>query len=181
LGFKHPILKKGGHQLLEQNYRTQTFKSSSYHLSAVHGSGEKTTTQNEIQILIAELLLSQKARDLVLYEHDEDGFTDYSIIVSGTSSKHVQGMALRLRQLLRKKGCTPLSFSGLDTGNWILIDCGSVLVHLFHEESRVYYDLDTRLSEEAHYVVLPTELEAERKSLNTGLFAIHRPVVVNAR
>lgn len=69
-------------------------------------------------------------------------WTDYLVIASGTSSRHVLAMAHNLQEELKKMGYRP-RLEGLNTaGNWVVLDMESIIVHLFNPESRLYYALE---------------------------------------
>ncbi|MBW1933858.1 MAG: ribosome silencing factor, partial [Deltaproteobacteria bacterium] len=81
---------------------------------------------------------------------DMRGFSslaDFFIISQGRSTKHVQGIANKLRKNLRKKGTKCRGVEGEKEGKWILMDYGDVIVHLFYEPIRDFYDLEGLWSE----------------------------------
>ena len=67
---------------------------------------------------------------------------DYFLLLSTNNKRHCQAIADFLREELTKAGETPLRVEGYHEGGWILLDCGSVVVHVFHEEERRYYNLE---------------------------------------
>ncbi|MDK2821028.1 MAG: ribosome-associated protein [Clostridia bacterium] len=67
---------------------------------------------------------------------------DYFIITSGTSTTQVQAIANRVEELLKDEGVKPLNIEGLNSARWVLLDYGSVVVHVFLEEERDFYDLE---------------------------------------
>lgn len=67
---------------------------------------------------------------------------DNMIIVSGRSTKHVSSIADNLVSYLKKKKIDVLGVEGLLASNWVLIDLGDIMVHVFHPESRKLYDLE---------------------------------------
>lgn len=66
---------------------------------------------------------------------------DYMVIVSGRSSRQVVGMAEKLRERLNKEGVR-VRMEGQDTGDWVIVDAGDVIVHLFRPEVRDFYNLE---------------------------------------
>jgi len=85
-----------------------------------------------------------KALDLVLLEGSEvSSFTDYFLICSGKSSRQVQGIADNLEAALREHGFKPLGVEGQSEGQWVLMDYGDVIVHIFYEPVRSFYDLES--------------------------------------
>lgn len=68
--------------------------------------------------------------------------TDVFIIASGTSRRHVMALAEETEMQLKADDRRPLRREGMDDGTWVLLDYGDVVVHLFDEETRAYYDLE---------------------------------------
>lgn len=68
---------------------------------------------------------------------------DYLIIASGRAARQIAAMAHYLRETFEKLGATRVRVEGLPEANWVLVDAGDVVVHLFRPEVRRYYDLDS--------------------------------------
>ena len=97
----------------------------------------------QLAIAIAKLLDSKKASSVkVLKVRDLTILTDYFVIASGTSSTHVKSLAEETEFQLGQQGVKPLRTEGYDSKNWILLDYGEVIVHVFYPEARNYYDLE---------------------------------------
>lgn len=99
-------------------------------------------------ILCARTADQFKARDLVLI--DVSGlasFSDYFLIGSGQSTRQVQGIADNMVTALRKGGIRPLGVEGMKEGRWVLMDYGDVVVHLFFEPVRHFYDIESLWSD----------------------------------
>jgi ribosome-associated protein len=85
-----------------------------------------------------------KGRDtLVLDVHSISDFADYFVVVSGRSDRQVQGITNRVVDELCRLGVKPLSVEGYEDGQWVLIDCGDVVVHVFYEPMREFYDIES--------------------------------------
>ncbi len=69
-------------------------------------------------------------------------FCDYFIICSGVSKRQIQGIAKAVEKHLRQSDVSQLGHEGWDEANWILLDFGGLLVHLFMPDTRQYYDFD---------------------------------------
>ena len=69
-------------------------------------------------------------------------FTDYFVLASGSSERQVQAIADGVEERLREQGLRPLSAEGYPRGQWVLLDYGSFLVHVFTEERRAFYGLE---------------------------------------
>ena len=68
--------------------------------------------------------------------------TDVFIIASGTSRRHVMSLAEEAELRLKEQDRRPLRREGMNRGTWVLLDYGDVVLHLFDEETRAYYDLE---------------------------------------
>ena len=93
---------------------------------------------------------------------------DYCVIVSGTSDRHVQGVADKIERALRNIGSHPVSIVGRENAQWILLDYADLVIHVFYEPTRQYYEFDT-LWKQAKPLALDPELEAQARKLRTGV------------
>ena len=71
----------------------------------------------------------------------KSALADYMVIVTGTSTRHVSAMAVKLKQRLAKEGITA-RIEGASIGDWVIVDAGDVIVHLFRAEVRNFYNLE---------------------------------------
>jgi len=102
---------------------------------------------------------SKQAKDLrILDLRSISAFADYFILVSGANTRQIQAIADEVEMQLKKAGDRPLSIEGYDNAEWVLMDYGDYLVHIFSEKARAYYDLE-RLWRDAK-VVEPESLTA---------------------
>ena len=84
-----------------------------------------------------------KAQKVVVIDlKGKTAIADYMIIASGTSQRQVSTMAEHLRVRLKSLGIKSVSVEGISQGDWVLIDGGDVIVHLFRPEIREFYDLE---------------------------------------
>lgn len=99
---------------------------------------------NDSQLnLFVEAVLGRKAFDVVLLDVGElTSLADTFIICSGRSNRQVTAIADYIRSDLKKKGVKPLSIEGLKEGHWVLMDYGSVVIHVFYDPVRNFYDLE---------------------------------------
>lgn len=89
-----------------------------------------------------------KALDLLLLDVSGfSSFADYFIICSGKSSRQVQSIAENVESSLRETGIRPLGVEGKREGHWVLMDYGDVIIHIFYEPVRSFYDLESLWSE----------------------------------
>lgn len=105
----------------------------------------------EIQDLNSEQLLNfaldkvddMKARDIVKLDVKEvSSVTDYLVICSGNSKRHVQSIAEHVAKETRHAGEELLGIEGQDVGEWVLVDLGDVVVHVMQDQTRDLYDLE---------------------------------------
>ena len=105
-------------------------------------SQEDTETRKRV-LLCVNALLQKKARDLkVLKVSAVSSFTDYFVICSGGSDRQVQALAEAVRENMKKSGILPLGVEGEAIGKWILMDYADVIVHIFYEPIREFYNLE---------------------------------------
>lgn len=97
----------------------------------------------EIAKLAAATGIAQKGRDVVVLDVRKlSSFTDYFVIMSGRSTRHVQGLAQAVDDELGLKRLKVTTSEGLEEGLWVLLDYNDVVVHIFYHETRPFYDLD---------------------------------------
>jgi ribosome-associated protein len=97
----------------------------------------------ELALALAEIADNKKARDIrVLEITDLTVLADYFVLCSGTSTTHVKTLAGEMDFVLKERGVAPHHIEGRDAGNWMLLDYGSVVVHVFLPETRAFYDLE---------------------------------------
>lgn len=92
--------------------------------------------------------LERKAKDLtILSVRGLSSFTDYFVVCSGTSDRQVRAIADSIAQRMKESGVLPLGIEGRQAGGWILMDYGDVVVHIFLEPVREFYDMERLWSE----------------------------------
>ena len=101
--------------------------------------------------------LERKAKDLIILNVKEiSAFADYFIICSGTSDRQVRAIAESIQERLKSAGILPLGIEGETAGQWILMDYGDVIIHVFLETVRTFYDIE-RLWSEAPRMDIPDD------------------------
>lgn len=103
----------------------------------------KTGSPDKLARLIARILDDGKAEDLVTIDlRGKSSIGDYMVVGSGRSQRHVAALAGQLVDKLGDAGVRHLSVEGLEQGDWVLVDAGSVIIHLFRPEIRELYQLE---------------------------------------
>ena len=97
----------------------------------------------EMAKLAISALEDKKAEDIALIDISEVSvLADYFLIASGTNRSQIQAMIDNVEEQLGKKGCNPKQIEGYESANWILMDYGDIIVHVFDSENRLFYDLE---------------------------------------
>lgn len=124
-------------------------------------------TSKEKALKIAKFLENKKVSDLKILElKDLTIITDYFVICSGESTTQVKAFTEHLLEQMALENFKPSGVEGFDYAHWVLVDYGDVIVHIFLEETRRYYDLE-RLWFDAPRISLQTSIEDK-------ILAIHR-------
>src|SRR5687767_2407474 len=112
-------------------------------------------------ITAAHAAAEKKAIDIVVLDLREIAtFTDYFVITSGTNERQVQAISDEVYETLKKAGSPAARVEGYKTAEWILLDYGDFIVHVFEQKSRNFYDLE-RLWRESKRAALPSEITGE--------------------
>ena len=100
-------------------------------------------TSEEVAKLVIAALEDVKAQDIVsINVREKTSVTDFMVIASGTSNRHVKSLVDNVLEKVKEKGVRPLGSEGLDTGEWALLDLGDVVVHVMLPTARQFYDLE---------------------------------------
>lgn len=92
---------------------------------------------------IAKTAYEHKGLDIVVMDFRKAvSFTDFFVIVSGTSDRHIQAVSGAVEEDLSKKKIEPVSKEGYKLGRWIVLDYSDVVVHIFHPTEREHYRLE---------------------------------------
>lgn len=102
----------------------------------------------EKALICARAALDKKAEDLQMLDvRTISFFSDYFIICSGHSTRHVQGIVQAIEESLRPHKIYPKGVEGLGQGQWVLMDYNDVVIHVFYTTTREFYDLESLWSE----------------------------------
>ena len=98
---------------------------------------------NNITKKVHKVLSDNKAKDIIKINLEKkSSIADFMIICSGTSSRHVISLSNFLLDALKKENLNTLNVEGKSNGDWVLVDAGDVIIHLFRSEVREYYGLE---------------------------------------
>lgn len=97
----------------------------------------------QLKDFVVDQLEEIKAKEIKVIELAEDNtIADYMVICSGTSSRHVKSIAILLIKALKERNTPPMGIEGEDASEWVLVDCGDVIVHVMQPTTRDYYQLE---------------------------------------
>ena len=97
-----------------------------------------------VKTLALNALEDLKAEDIeVMDVKEKTSITDWIIVASGTSSRHVKSIANNVVMEAKKAGVPPFGVEGEDAGEWVLVDLGDAIVHVMQKEVRAFYDLES--------------------------------------
>ena len=109
----------------------------------------------------------KKALEIVVLDLREiASFTDYFVITSGTNVRQVKAIADEVVEQLKKQGTRAARVEGYGTAEWVLVDYGDFVLHVFEDKARKFYDLE-RLWRDAARVPLPSDLTGTDSSLRS--------------
>ena len=111
---------------------------------------------------IAQLLYDRKARDILALKVDHlMVITDYLVLATGSSALQTHALMDHLDQELSALGVQPRRIEGQQAARWIVMDYGTIIVHIFHPEDREFYRLERLWSDGSNRLVLPYEEEGK--------------------
>lgn len=104
---------------------------------------QNTLTTDKLQAIILDALDDLKATDIKVF--DTEGLTDEFdkvIIATANSNRQTRSLANHVHEKVKENGGDVLSTEGEDTGEWVLVDCADIVVHLMQAPIRAYYNLE---------------------------------------
>lgn len=114
------------------------------------GAAKKSEPASEerarkLALAIAHVALENKALNVEIIDvHGKVDYSDYVVVMSGRSDRQVTSLGRNIEEGVKQQtGARCLGIEGMPQGTWLLMDYGDVVVHIFHEDTRGYYDLET--------------------------------------
>ena len=118
--------------------------------------------ENELVQKIASVLWDRKALDIVALDVRElTVLCDYMIIASGRNANQVKALYDDVDEAMAKEGVTLRRSEGSAEGRWVVLDYSTILVHIFHQEERAFYNLERLWDDGTNRLVLPFDQTAE--------------------
>ena len=110
----------------------------------------------DIVACVAHSCSEAKGKDIMILDLTKiSDLASHFVIVSARSDRQAQGICNRVLHDLSSIGLEPMSVEGLENGQWVLLDLGEVLVHIFYEPLREYYDLEGLWAKAKRVSLLP--------------------------
>ena len=117
---------------------------------ALSGALSNDSLAADLLATVHASLEDSKAEDIVAVDlGGKSSVADHMVIASGRSNRHVSAVADKLLQTLKEQGAGPARVEGLAQADWVLIDAGDVIVHIFRPEVRSFYNLEKLWSSES--------------------------------
>lgn len=99
--------------------------------------------KDELKAFLADKVSDMKAEDIKTIDViGKSSVTDYMVICTGTSKRHVTSIANNVANEAKNIGLTPFGVDGENEGEWVVVDMGDVMVHVMQEEQRELYQLE---------------------------------------
>lgn len=96
-----------------------------------------------IRTLAISSLDADKAQDIQVIDlRGQSSLADFMVVATGTSSRHVYALADKLAERLSKTGLADINIEGQKTSDWVIVDAGDVIIHIFRSEVRDFYALE---------------------------------------
>jgi ribosome-associated protein len=102
-----------------------------------------TITPRQLALLAAETCDEKKAKDIVVLDVRKiTTISDYFIVCSTSNERQARAIAESMRMKLKEMGRREMGVEGIEDGRWVLQDFGDIVLHIFHESQREFYDIE---------------------------------------
>ena len=101
-------------------------------------------SSRELAVAVCKALSDKLGKDIVaLYVREKTNLCDYFVVASGSNAPQIRAMGERVEELIeREYGLVPSRTEGVRDGRWAVVDYGDVIVHIFNDETRLFYHLE---------------------------------------
>ena len=105
---------------------------------------ENNVNSRDLALEVCKALADKRGKDIVcLYVREKTDLCDYFVIASGSNAPQIRAMGERVEELVEKElGLVPTRTEGVRDGRWAVVDYGDVIVHIFNDETRLFYHLE---------------------------------------
>ena len=105
---------------------------------------ENTVSSKTLALTICKALADKRGKDIVaLYVREKTDLCDYFVIAGGSNAPQIRAMGERVEELVeRELSLVPSRTEGVRDGRWAVVDYGDVIVHIFNDETRLFYHLE---------------------------------------
>ena len=119
-------------------------------------------TETALAQSIATWLYEKKAYDVIALKVDHlTVIADYMVIATGRNMTQVKSLADEIDEKMAEAGCNLRRMEGQTEGRWVVMDYGNILVHIFHQEERTYYNLERLWEDGSNRLILPFDQTEE--------------------
>ena len=154
-----------------------SLQSNQEHSANQEHSGSETLLLTEtpgsayyLPYLAVKAAVDQKGLDIRAIDVSHcTNITDVFVLISGTSERHVESLSDKIRTALGKEGESAQRSSGYESSNWVILDYGNMVVHIFYEPTRQHYHFD-ELWKKGKALSPTPALEREMRMLRTGMY-----------
>lgn len=140
---------------------------NSFGLNATEIDLENTIADDSDRVLIKrmlDLLSDEKAEEIVFIDAKKrSSLADYLLVCQGRSQLHCRSIAQNVEYNLKQEGEISLGLEGEREGNWVLLDYGNIILHVFHPEIRKYYKLEELYSKRPSEVYSDSSVPSKYK------------------
>ena len=101
-------------------------------------------SSKQLALEVCKALADKRGKDIItLYVREKTDICDYFVIASGSNAPQIRAMGERVEELVEKNlGIVPTRTEGVRDGRWAVVDFGDVIVHIFNDETRLFYHLE---------------------------------------